>query len=237
MWIWRMVDLGRTWYLLHVCPHFPFFRRKPETCTGTRIRQAQTMRCSLDPGIRYWLLFAVLCVTVTEWEPQETQLIPVVMYWSSRWQRILGLWYWRLWVRYLWTKSHYSCPCMFFGYQDQHFGVLASQIKPRETRVWETSWISLVFYSKYFCPPHPAFQMPVNSHVLHSLGSLQYKLACMGCRSAGLVIHRRGTSPTKKCKLQLGDPGSAANCVLLLLRKDINSSSFSMLWWSISALY
>lgn len=43
-------------------------------------------------------------------------------------------------------------------------------------------------------------------------------------------IHRRGTSPTKMCKLQLGDPSSTANCVLLLLRKDINSRNFSMLW-------
>lgn len=51
-----MLDLGRTLYLLHIWPHFPFFKRKPMTCTRAQIRQPQTVEHSLDLGIRYWLL-------------------------------------------------------------------------------------------------------------------------------------------------------------------------------------
>ena len=57
------------------------------------------------------------------------------------------------------------------------------------------------------------------------------ELTCMGGRSAGLMINRKGISHTEKYKLELGDSSSTSvtNCVFLLLQFS-SVQSLSRVW-------
>ena len=111
--------------------------------------------------------------------------------------------------------EHRKQLCLQMGWCKDSLSLRRSQLRRSQ------SWIILDFYSKYFCPSHLAFQMLINLYfsAVFRLIAIQ-ELTCMGGRSAGLMIHRKGISHTEKYKLELGDSSSTSvtNCIFLLLQ-------------------